>query len=199
MTKFIFDLDGTITSEETLPLISKHFNIQEEIDALTQETIQGNIPFVESFIRRVHILGKLPVDEINSLLEKTKLHSKVFEFINEHKEDCIIATGNLNCWVEKLIKKIGCGCYSSEGIIENNKVQKLTHILKKENVVKKIQETGEKVVFIGDGNNDIEAMRIADISIASGLTHKPAKSILTVTDYLVYTEEALCRQLNQLL
>ena len=199
MTKFIFDLDGTITSEETLPLISKHFKIQEEIDELTNETIQGNIPFVESFIRRVHILSKLPVNEINNLLENTKLHQKVLNFIKENKKDCIIATGNLNFWIEKLVSKVDCKCYSSTGIIENNKIQKLTHILKKENVVKKYQEYGEKVVFIGDGNNDTEAMRIANVSIASGLTHKPAKSILTVADYLVYTEEALCRQLNQLL
>ena len=35
MTKFIFDLDGTITKQETLPLISSYFNVQEEIDKLT--------------------------------------------------------------------------------------------------------------------------------------------------------------------
>lgn len=29
--------------------------------------------------------------------------------------------------------------------------------------------------------------------------HKPAKSILSITDYPVFSEEALCRQLNQLL
>ena len=48
MTKFIFDLDGTVTKQETLPLISKHFNIQDEIDNLTMETVKGNIPFIES-------------------------------------------------------------------------------------------------------------------------------------------------------
>jgi phosphoserine phosphatase len=59
MTVFIFDLDGTITSKETLPEIAKHFSVTEEMEQLTHETIQGNIPFVESFIKRVHILGKL--------------------------------------------------------------------------------------------------------------------------------------------
>ena len=54
--------------------------------------------------------------------------------------------------------------------------------LRKEQIVEQYKALGETVVFIGDGNNDIEAMRIADVSIASGLTHKPAKSILTVTD-----------------
>ena len=30
MTKFIFDLDGTITKEETLPLIARHFKVEEK-------------------------------------------------------------------------------------------------------------------------------------------------------------------------
>ena len=55
------------------------------------------------------------------------------------------------------------------------------------------------MVVIGEGNNDLEAMRTADISIASGLTHQPANSVLGIADYVIYEEEALCRQLNQLL
>lgn len=199
MTKFIFDLDGTVTRQETLPIISKHFSVEEEIEALTKETIQGNIPFIESFIRRVYILGKLPVTQVCELLSKVELYEKVVEFISQNKENCIIATGNLESWVEKLAKKVGCCCYSSDGIIESNKVVKLTSILKKENLVERYQLAGEKVIFIGDGNNDVEAMRLADVAIASGLTHMPAKSVLSVADYLVFNEEALCRQLNQLL
>ena len=52
-TQFIFDLDGTITQEETLPLIAEHFGVTAEIEALTEKTVRGNIPFVESFIRRI--------------------------------------------------------------------------------------------------------------------------------------------------
>lgn len=199
MTKFIFDLDGTITKQETLPLISKYFNIQEEIDKLTRETIQGNIPFVESFIKRVYILGKLPINEISELLGNVKLYNKITDFIKKNSSDCIIATGNLECWINKLIGKIGCTCYCSDALIEDNRVIKLTKILRKENVVQKYKADGEKVVFIGDGNNDVEAMRIADISIASGLTHTPTNSVLSCANYLIFDEGALCRQLNQLL
>ncbi len=199
MTIFIFDLDGTITAKETLPLIAKHFRVEEEIEALTKETIEGNIPFVESFIRRSFILGKLPISEVNALLESVPLLLKVNAFIEKNKENCVIATGNLSYWVEKLVQKIDCECYSSEGIIENNTLKKLTKIIKKEDVVVRYKQEGHRVVFIGDGNNDMEAMRIADVSIASGIVHRPAKSILSIADYAVYSEEALCRQLNQLL
>lgn len=197
--KLIFDLDGTVTAEETLPLIAKHFKVEEEIEQLTQETVQGNIPFVESFIRRVFILGKLPVDEVADLLATTRLYPKLVEFIQSHKDICAIATGNLTCWSHKLLAKIGCEYYCSEAEVENNHVVKLTKILRKEQVVEQYQKDGYRVVFIGDGNNDLEAMRVADVAIAVGTTHFPSKSILPITNYLIFSEEALCRQLNQLL
>ncbi len=196
--KFIFDLDGTITAKETLPIISKHFKVNKEIDKLTEETIKGNIPFIESFINRVQILGDLPVSEINELLLEIPLSEMVYRFIQENKEDCIIATGNFKGWIEKLVEKIGCQSYSSDGIVEDNKIKKLTNILGKEDIVNKYKALGEKVVFIGEGNNDVEAMREADISIACGLIHSPAKSVLTITDYAVYDENALYRLLNQI-
>ncbi len=74
MVKFIFDLDGTLTKKETLPIISDYFSLQEKIAELTTQTVQGNIPFVESFIRRVSILGKCPVSEVSELLAKVELH-----------------------------------------------------------------------------------------------------------------------------
>ena len=77
MTKFIFDLDGTITKEETLPVIAKYFSIEEEVEELTKQTVMGHVPFVESFIRRVSILGKLPIDEIDALLEDVELHEAI--------------------------------------------------------------------------------------------------------------------------
>lgn len=195
---FLFDLDGTITTEETLPIISNYFHIDEEIEKLTIETINGNIPFLESFIKRVNILGKLPVSEINTLLNDTPLLKGVLQFIQENKEDCAIVTGNFGGWVEKMVKKIGCEYFSSDGIVEDDKVLKLTYVLRKEEVVKKFKAQGKTVVYIGDGHNDTEAMREADISIACGLVHYPARSVLTVADYAVFDERAFCRLLNQI-
>jgi hypothetical protein len=52
--------------------------------------------------------------------------------------------------------------------------------------------------MIGDGNNDMEAMREADISIACGLIHYPARSILSIADYLIFEENSLYKLLNQI-
>lgn len=196
--KFLFDLDGTVTSAETLPIIANHFKCKEEIAELTKRTVQGNIPFIESFIRRVNILGKYSVSETSKLLAQVPLYPEVKDFIDSHREDCIIVTGNLTCWCDGLFKKIGCQCYGSEAECEDDKVVKLRSILRKEQIVDQYKALGETVVFIGDGNNDLEAMRHANISISIGLTHRPAQSLMAITDYVIYNEHALCRQMRQL-
>lgn len=196
--KFLFDLDGTVTSAETLPIIANHFECKEEIEELTKRTVQGNIPFIESFIRRVNILGKYSVSETSDILAQVPLYLEVKKFIDDHRADCVIVTGNLTCWCEGLFKKIGCQCYGSEAETEDDKVVKLKTILRKEQIVEQYKALGETVVFIGDGNNDLEAMRHANISISVGLTHKPAQSLMAITDYVIFNEHALCRQMRQL-
>lgn len=196
--KFLFDLDGTVTSEETLPIIANHFNCVEQISELTAKTVQGNVPFIESFIRRVNILGAYSVSETTRLLSEVPLYPAIAKFIEEHKEDCVIVTGNLTCWCEGLFKKIGCQSYGSEALCEDDKVVKLKTILRKEQIVDQYKALGETVVFIGDGNNDLEAMRHANVSIATGLTHNPAQSLMSICDYVIFNEQALVRQMRQL-
>lgn len=198
MIRFIFDLDGTVSTEETLPVIASHFHIEEEMGRLTAETVAGNIPFTDSFIKRVHMLSRLPVSEINTLLGQVGLFSDISAFIAAHREHCVIATGNLDCWVEKLLSRINVESHTSSARVEDDHIAKITNILQKEDVVKMYKALGDKVVFIGEGNNDMEAMRLADISIASALVHPPATSVLSITDYLVFEEGTLCRLLNQL-
>lgn len=196
--KFLFDLDGTVTSAETLPIIAQHFNCVDQIAELTARTIQGNVPFIESFIRRVNILENYSVKETAALLAQVPLYPQIAQFIKAHKEDCIIVTGNLTCWCEKLFKGIGCQCYGSEAECIDDRVVKLNTILRKEQIVDQYKALGETVVFIGDGNNDLEAMRHANISIATGMTHAPAQSLMSICDYVIFDENALVRQIKQL-
>jgi HAD superfamily phosphoserine phosphatase-like hydrolase len=196
--KYLFDLDGTLTKCETLPLIAEKFGLKNEIDNLTRQTIKGDIPFVESFIHRVNILKAIPVSAVCELLSNVLMHDSVVQFIKENANDCVIVTGNCRVWVQALADRIGCQLIASETDVVEDRITKLTHIVKKEDVVRSFQAQGEEVVFIGDGNNDAEAMRLANISIGSGLVHMPARSVLDVCDYLVFDENALVRQLIQI-
>lgn len=41
-------------------------------------------------------------------------------------------------------------------------------------------------------------MRHANVSIATGLTHNPAQSLMSICDYVIFNEQALVRQMRQL-
>jgi len=194
---FIFDLDGTITKNETLPFIASYFNI--DIADITKSAIKGEIPYVENFIKRVNLLKNIKTNQISKILKNVKLNETIIDFINKNKENCVIATTNIKEWIEEIIKNLDIKVFTSKAIIKNNKIEKLEYILKKEDIVKFYKQQGKKVVFIGDGINDLEAMREADISIACGCLHYPANFLLSIVDYAVFDENRLVYFLNQIL
>ena len=199
MVRFLFDMDGTVTARETLPMIAERYGILDQVEDLTREAVQGDVPFVESFEKRVAVLGRLPVNEVSRLVAHAPLHELVVNFIASHREQCAIVTSNLNCWCDELIAKLNCRTHCSSAQVADNRVQFITHILCKQDVVTAYQAAGDIVVFLGDGHNDREAMSCADVAIAVGLLPStPAASLIGVAHHVFHDEDTLCRFLEAL-
>lgn len=197
-TKFLFDLDGTLTREETLPLIGAHFGIEGEIRALTEETVRGAVPFPASLTARVMALGAYPIDEIAGLLERVPLHEPLVSFLQARAEAAAIVTGNLDVWTARLLRRIGCRAYTSRASVEAGRVTGIAAILDKRTVVRHYQAEGARVVFVGDGANDLEALEAADIAIGAGLTHPPAAPVLAAAHRVFYEPKEMCAYLEKL-
>jgi len=195
--KFVFDLDGTLTKYETLPAIAANFDVEKELSILTDKTIKGDIPFLESFIQRVEILSEIDPIEISDFLSEVEVNPHLLQFILDNNSDCIIATGNYRGWVEQLCDKFKCEYRCSEGFYVDGKV-KLNKVFLKDDLVRELKDQGEFVVFIGDGNNDAEAMRLSDIGIACGIVHQPSSSLMQLCDFVIYDDNALSRFLKQI-
>ena len=194
--KFVFDLDGTVTRHETLPLIARHFGLQDEIDALTRQTIAGRVPFAESLARRVAILGPCSVGAVDAILSRTELFEGVMRFIADNARDCVVATGNLDVWTASLAARFPCAFHASTAAVADDRVVALTRVLRKASVVEDLQRAGHAVVYVGDGDNDAEAMRRADHAIGCGLVHRPAQSVMDAADAVAFDEAALLRLLR---
>ena len=195
---FLFDLDSTVTREEILPTIAKEIGKRDEMRFLTESTMMGEMPFEESFSARVGVLSKIPVSSVVLRVEKIHLNKKIVEFIKNNRENCYIVTSNLDVWIDGLMQVIGMAdrVFCSSAHVENDQIVKINRILKKEDVVGKFG--GSTVVAIGDGSNDYEFLRRADIGIGFGGVRKIAPSLLDVCDYAVYTEDKLCEILDSI-
>lgn len=195
---FAFDLDGTVTCEETLPLLARELDLVEEMERLTRLTLEGRIPFTESFSHRFRLLREIPVARIREIMDSVRLDEDISGFIRRNRESCAIVTGNLDVWIEPMIGKLGCRCYSSVSSRDADGGLVLEEILDKAGVVRTLQEKGGKVIAVGDSFNDIPMFRAADVAIAYGGIHPLTEHAASAADYAVSDGGELCRLLERL-
>lgn len=198
-TAYCFDLDGTVTRDELLPIIASEVGLSEEIGFLTRLTIQGQIPFEMSFRLRCRLLSDIPIETVAEIVNQVPLDEKIAEFIQKNSESCYIVTGNLDVWIEKIVEKLGCGFFSSEaGRSADGKLGPLTKILRKSEAIREIRPKYDRLVSIGEGFNDLPMFQEADIRIAYGGVHTPAPELVDLSDYITSNGSALCRLLKTL-
>lgn len=198
MKKFAFDLDGTVTKVETLPLLAAELNLVEEMRLLTELTLSGQIPFEQSFRLRYFILRNIPLKKIQEIMDGVELDEEIAAFIRANKENCAVVTGNLDCWIEPIVAKLGCKSFSSTSEVDAKNLPALKKILDKGAAIRELKKFSDKVIAIGDSFNDVPMFKEADISIAYGGVHKPVCPAISVSDYVVFDGGALCRLLKML-
>ncbi len=197
-TAYCFDLDGTITTQEILPIISKELGLHEEIATLTDITMQGFIPFESSFKLRVKLLGGVPISRVQRIVGNVPLQPKVIKFVNEHRNDCYVITGNLDVWVKKLKNKILCPFFCSTADYAGDTLGGIKKILNKGDAVDSLRKKYKKIVAIGDGMNDAPMFERADVRVAYGGVHAPVETLIDLAHFVTYHEDGLCNILNTL-
>ena len=197
MRKFVFDLDGTITKVETLPLLAKELDLAEEMQLLTDLTLDGKIPFEKSFKLRYLVLRNIPLKTIQEIMATVELDADIAEFIRANKKNCAVVTGNLDWWIEPIVAKLGCESFSSTSRLEGN-LPVLEKILDKGAVIRELKKTCDKIIAVGESFNDVPMFEEADIAIAYGGVHKPVSAAISISNYVVSNGGALCRLLKTL-
>lgn len=195
---FVFDLDSTITKCELLPLIAESVGLGNSMIELTEAAMQGNVPFERSFRSRVRLLQKVPISRAHSIASQAPLHKEIAGFIRENPHRCIILTGNLDVWIEPIIKKLGMNgrCLCSKAQACQDHLLGIEAVLDKGIASKKLPHP---FVAIGDGSNDAGMLREAEIGIAFGGARKPPTELISEADMIVQDENELIGILNKLL
>lgn len=198
-TAYCFDLDGTVTRDELLPVIASEVGLAEEIGFLTRLTIQGQIPFEMSFRLRCRLLSEIPVATVAKIVDQVPLDEEIAGFIRNDPERCFIITGNLDVWIEKIAAKLGCGVFSSTAERRaDGRLGPLKNILRKSHAIRELRSKFDRLVCIGEGFNDVPMFEEADVRIAYGGVHPSAQALVEISDYIIRNGSALCRLLKTL-
>lgn len=195
---FLFDLDATVTKEEILPALAEQVGLLEEMREMTEKTMRGEIPFQSSFLARVEMLKTIPVSRVAEIVEKTPLNEELVQFIRTHASRCYIVTGNIDVWIEKLIKRIGLPmshCYCSSASVSDDYIISVNSVVDKEKIAKQFVVP---VVAVGDGSNDAEMVRLADVGIGYGGVRPVAYSLMCNATHVICDEHKLCNFLHTL-
>lgn len=191
MLRFLFDLDGTLTTEESVIAVVRTFGLDQSIADATRAACISGEDYRSNFNRRVKALSSLPVGEVARVVAKLRLRRAIAEFINGHSECCAIVSNNLDCWCLPLAAKFECDHYFSRAEINGDTLVGIAGFTDKHAVVEKYQKQGYRTVYIGDGANDAEAMRAADISVAVGFSEYPCEALSEIADYTARSEAEL--------
>ena len=194
---FLFDLDSTITRKEILPTIAEKLGRGEEMRKLTEDTMNGGLPFKQSFLRRVDMLKDIPVSEVSQEISNISLNDKIVEFIKKYHERCYVVTGNLDIWINPLMAKMNIfdHTYCSHAVEKDNIFQYVSLVVDKKSVIDQIVQP---FVAIGDGNNDAEMIDAAEVGIGYGGVRSIAPSVLECASDAFYYENKLVEFLERL-
>lgn len=182
---YAFDLDCTLTQKETLPYLAKRLDLLEEYDKICANI--NNMSYEDGLIERLQLFKHEESMIVSIFIGVIPVYAGLRRFIVENRDKCCIITSNIDYYVKKLTKQFHCRVYASSW--QEFKAEK--RIINKAETVGKLKQK-DKVCYIGDGLNDVEAMKLADFSIAAAYAHDAPTAVKEAASVAAYTEaEAL--------
>ncbi len=175
-----FDMDSTLIQTECIDELAMRAGVGNEVKAITESAMRGEIDFKESFTRRVALLKGLDVSVMNDIAEHLPITEGVDRLMTVLKRcgyKIAILSGGFTYFGEFLQRRYGIDyVYANELEIDDN--GKLTGRYvgdvvdghRKAELLKLIAQV-EKVnlaqtIAVGDGANDLPMLSQAGLGIA---------------------------------
>ncbi len=175
----VFDMDSTLIDAETIDELAKAAGVGQEVSAITERAMKGEIDFSQALTERVKLLKGLTLEDATTALDKMPLMPGAKELINFVKSvgyTTAMVSGGFTLSSERVGKLLGIDHVVSneliveDGIITGEVVGSLTAQNSKELVLEEIAAqhgiAPEDCIVVGDGANDICIFKRARYAIA---------------------------------
>ena len=174
-----FDMDSTLIQTECIDELAERAGVGEQVRAITESAMRGEIDFKESFTQRVALLKGLDVSvmkEISENMPITEGVERLMFVLKRYGYKIAILSGGFTYFGEYLQKKFGIDyVYANELEVEDGKLtgRYLGDVVdgkRKAELLRLIAQV-EKVdiaqtIAVGDGANDLPMLSLAGLGIA---------------------------------
>ena len=175
-----FDMDSTLIQAECIDELARRHGVYDEVAAITESAMRGEIDFRESFTRRVALLKGLDISVMQDIAENLPVTEGVDRLMSVLKTcgyKIAILSGGFTFFGEYLQRKYGIDyVYANElevdedGKLTGRYVGEVVDGRRKAELLKLIAQV-EKVnlaqtIAVGDGANDLPMLSTAGLGIA---------------------------------
>mgnify|MGYP006157275135 CR=1 FL=1 len=175
----VFDMDSTLIDAEVIDELAYEAGVGDQVAAITEAAMQGELDFKESFTQRMALLKGLDVSVLQTVAERLRLNEGAEHLISTLKKlgyKTAIVSGGFTFFGEYLQQRLGVDyVYANQLDIKDGLVTGLVSgdIIdgqRKAELVRQIAaEEGlklQQVIAVGDGANDLPMLGIAGLGIA---------------------------------
>lgn len=175
----VFDMDSTLIEAEVIDELAIEAGVGEEVIAITESAMRGEIDFNESFRRRVGLLKGLDESVLQRIAERLPVTEGLPELMAKLKMTgykTAILSGGFTYFARHLQEKFGFDyIHANELDIEDGKVTgevtgEIVNGARKAKLLREIAAREgihlEQTIAVGDGANDLPMLSIAGLGIA---------------------------------
>ena len=181
MSKFfvVFDVDSTLIENEVIELLAEVAGRREEVAAVTERAMAGELDFSESLIQRVATLEGLPESVFKDVFQRitiTKGAKELIHRIHEAGGRVGAVSGGFTQVLTPLADELGLDFARANDleVVDGKLTGKVVgQIVDKSVKAQSLLEWAERISFkqsqtvaVGDGANDLEMMSWAGLSVA---------------------------------
>ncbi|MEK6219794.1 MAG: phosphoserine phosphatase SerB [Psychrobacter cryohalolentis] len=174
-----FDMDSTLIEQEVIVELAKTAGIGEQVEAITEAAMRGEMDFDESFAQRVALLQGIPTSVLDEICNRLTLSTGALATISALKAlgyHTVLVSGGFTYFARYIAEQLGIDEVHANSLdIEEGEVTghiqlPIVNGAKKAAIVAHTAErlgiTMSQVVCVGDGANDLPMMALADLGVA---------------------------------
>ncbi len=174
-----FDMDSTLIQTEVIDELAELAGVGEQVKAITESAMQGEIDFKESFIQRMKLLKGLSEDVLNDVAVNLPITKGARRLINTLKANgfkTAILSGGFTYFGHYLQNELGIDYVFAnqleikDGVLTGGYLGEIVDGNKKAEYLQKLAELEgidiNQTIAVGDGANDLHMINLAGLGIA---------------------------------